>query len=213
MPDPDYHVGLNAGGVVFLNTASGGGNGWLLGTPLNLAPVYPPGVDAEICSINTGAVVAGVTTSSGGAPMFFYGGGAGFTQFAPPAMAATSGCAFINDAGRIAGSYLDSAGAPQGFVYAGGALVYFGMPGQVESLAVDAYSNKGRAVGSYFDPINQLWHLFWYNGSGVSVFGSFVPQTNLRLALNDNGILMLAVRHSNGGPTASYRILCAGDAC
>jgi hypothetical protein len=145
--------------------------------------------------------------------MFFYGPGPGFTTFAPPATGSIGGCAFVNDAGRIAGSYVDSRGTPHGFVYSGGSYVYFGMPAHASLVTVDAYSNTGRAVGSYFDSVKQLWRLFWYNGTRISVFGQFMPQTSVSLALNDNGVLMLGLRSLNGGANASYRILCAGDGC
>jgi len=214
-PNPDYHVGINATGVVFFNTASlgSGNNGWLLGTPLNFASIYPPGSNAEICSINSGGIVAGVATGSDVPPIFFQGPGATFTTFAPPAVASISGCAFINDAGGIAGGYVDKTGTPHGFVYDGSGFVLFGMPVTATSVTVDAYNNKGRAVGSYFDPAKQMWYLFWYNGASVTVFGHFMARSQLSLALNDSGILMLAVRNLDGGQSRSYRVLCVGVGC
>lgn len=160
--------------------------------------------------ITAAGIVAGTAYSFGGPRTVFMGRGGDFVTLTPPGATSVDG-GYINDAGQVAGSYVDAAGAPHGFVYSGGTYTSFDMPQSARSVTVTGISSNGRVVGSYVGSHGEAQHLFLYNGTTVSAFGTMPFYDTVSVAVNAHSEMAVAV--VNGLTYRSYALTCSGPGC
>jgi probable HAF family extracellular repeat protein len=201
--------GLNNKGQEFYNYYIGSGfYAPYFGTPGAMMPIAPPGSFPEIASINNRGAVAG--TFAPFAPSIFVERNGKFVTILPPGAVASQG-GFINDLGAVAGSYQDAASAWHGFVYHARKYTSFEMPTDAASITVQAINGKGRVVGVYTSGKKGVQRIFLYNGNTVSAFGKYAAGDQLRLAINDAGVML--VSDYAAGVYRSWRVLCGGAGC
>ena len=116
---------------------------------------------------------------------------------------------FVNDAGQVA--YTDT---NTGYVYRSGTTTSFSVPSPSFNVQVQAINNTGRVVGTYTDTSTNpaMQHVFLYNGSTVSSFGSYGATDSVQASLNDHGVMVVSDMVNNQ-PFASYRVTCSGTGC
>jgi hypothetical protein len=117
---------------------------------------------------------------------------------------------FVNNAGQVA--FTDGVA---GYLAANGAIVSFNVPSQGYNVQVQAINDKGRVVGVFVDgsqtpPVQRG---FFYNGSVVSVFGSYPATDIVKVALNGHAAMVVSDIQSNGQSAVSFRVRCTGTGC
>jgi hypothetical protein len=164
-----------------------------------------------IHSINAKAQVAGWSYGLGSKGAVFFGRGNDFTLLLPAGALSSAG-GYVNASGAVAGSYVDSAGAPHGFVYANGAYTSFDMPTRAQSINVTGFSDTGRVVGSYAGYYDGSQHVFRYNGTTTSAFGSEPGYVTIQVALNTGNTMVVALQ-DGAGAWHSETVTCSGAGC
>ena len=139
-------------------------------------------------------------------PVIFFGKDGFFDMLFMPGQQQVSG-GVINDAGQVAFSRQSGV-----YIYANGATTAVALPSGAAQPGVQAITNRGRLVGTYVDA-GQMQHVFYYNGTSVSIFGAYPVQDTLHVALNDHGVMLVSDRSQTTGDTTSNRVECGGPGC
>ena len=158
--------------------------------------------------INASGVIAGfelATIQGTQTPVVFFGHDGFFDMIGGNGVQIGSG-GLINDAGQVA--YAD---ASHLYIYAKGVTTTVSMPTGTASMSVQAENNRGRIVGTYTDTA-QMQHIFIYDGSALSTYGTYPAQDQVHLALNDRRTMLVSDRQANG-TVSSARVECVGRGC
>jgi hypothetical protein len=204
-------IGINNKGEEFYNDYVGSGiyTAWA-GMPGAFMQIKPPGSFPFISSLNNQGVVAGSFDPD--PPEVFTESNGVYAPILPPgALDSTGG--FVNNNGLLAGLFQTQRGDYSGFVFNAGRYFTFVIPSAPTQATIDAINNSGRVVGVYTDAVRNMQRAFLFNGTAVSVFGTFPSGDAVHVALNDEGTMLVYDYSVTQNTTTSWRVLCGGPGC
>ncbi len=228
--DPNYEIALDYGssfGVLGVNTLGLVGSKVFFtrvisrtlpnvpeyGTPPNFHTVAPIKQFNTIKGLSKTGMVSGTAFNEMGPKVIFLGKGKTFRSIAPPGAISASG-GFSNVAGKLAGSYSDAMNVAHGFVYAAGRYTSFDMPVLTYDVEISAINDKGWVVGTYTSDANNVQHAFFYDGASVVSIGNYDATTNLSVALNNVGQVVISERVFDSTPKyLSFLETCRPGSC
>jgi hypothetical protein len=187
----------------------------VVGTPGAYVTLDPSPYVGPVLSVNDKGMFAG-TANMANSYSVFYGrpGHLRFLQPGPGVQSLRGG--YINGYGTIAGTATSSSGGESIFSYSGGTYTQTFGPPSGQAFTVTGLNLSGHIVGTYVDNTGQ--HAFLVGGSSAvntfSQIGSFLPNQNVFVTINDNGVILITGIPTGGDQmTHAYRVVCRGSGC
>ena len=207
----EYSIGINNRGVEYYDYTAESNSDFevFVGKPGAFTRITPPGSYPVITNINDNGTVVGVDGTSG---LFLWKSGEFSNVLPPGGDEAYSGV--LNAQDDVAGLFVDKRGLTHGFVYHDQGYTTFDVPGDPSTVyinSVNGINNSGRVVGVYTNTKSHEQGLFLYNGATVTTFGHYGDLDGLQIALNDEGVMIVA--DSSQAGITSRRVLCGGAGC